>query len=194
MADETGHEVTRLLRAWKAGDEDALNRLFPILYDELRSVAASHLRRERPDHTLQPTALVNEAYLRILPRQGVAAEDRVQFIGIAVQAIRRILVDHAREKLRMKRGGNRHRVTLTARLAREDPVDVEILDMDRALTRLGEDDPLNQQVVELRYFGGLSETEVGRFLGISERTVRRRWVYSRAWLFRELASEGRDAG
>ena len=185
MADSP-HEVTQLLHAWRSGDDDALNRLFPLLYDELRAMAAGHLRRERPDHTLQPTALVHEAYLRLLPRKEASVEDRAQFLSVAAQAIRRVLVDHGRGKARAKRGGGQVRVTLTGKVATEGPLDLDILDLDRALERLGEADPIDQKVVELKYFGGLSDAEAAKVLACSERTVRRRWIYARAWLFREL--------
>jgi len=182
------HEVTRLLRAWGSGDEGALEDLFPLLYDELRALAAAQLRGERVDHTLQPTALVHEAFLRLLPRKSASVEDRVQFMAVASQAIRRVLVDHGRARSAAKRGGDRVRVTLTGEISSESELDIDILDLDRGLKRLGRADPLDQKVVELRFFGGLSDAEVAGALGISERTVRRRWVYSRAWLFRELQS------
>jgi RNA polymerase sigma factor (TIGR02999 family) len=189
---DSPHEVTQLLHAWRSGDDDALNRLFPLLYDELRAMAAGHLRRERPDHTLQPTALVHEAYLRLLPRKEASVEDRAQFLSVAAQAIRRVLVDHGRGKARAKRGGGQVRVTLTGKVAKEGPLDLDILDLDRALERLGEADPMDQKVVELKYFGGLSDAEAAKVLDCSERTVRRRWIYARAWLFRELNPE--DSG
>jgi RNA polymerase sigma factor (TIGR02999 family) len=193
MAD-AAHEVTRLLHAWRAGDEDALNRLFPLLYDELRQMAAGHLRRERPDHTLQPTALVHEAYLRLLPRKEAFVQDRAQFLSIAAQAIRRVLVDHGRRKASAKRGGGQVRVTLTGKVAKEGPLEFDILDLDRALTRLGESDPMDHRVVELKYFGGLSDQEAADVLDCSERTIRRRWVYARSWLFRELQPGSGAAG
>jgi len=185
MPDAT-HEVTRLLQAWRSGDEDALNRLFPLLYDELRQMAAGHLRHERPDHTLQPTALVHEAYLRLLPRKEAAVQDRAQFLSVAAQAIRRVLVDHGRSKASAKRGGGQVRVTLTGKVAKEGPLDLDILDLDHALERLGDADPMDYKVVELKYFGGLSDQEAAHVLDCSERTIRRRWVYARSWLFREL--------
>ncbi len=188
MEEPAPHEVTRLLHAWRSGDENALNRLFPVVYDELRKMAAGHLAAERIDHTLQPTALVHEAYLRLLPRETASVEDRAQFLSVAAQAIRRILVDHGRAKARAKRGGGQVRVTLTSSKAQEDPVDLDILDLDRALLKLGESDPVDQKVVELKYFGGLTDGEVAGVLELSERTVRRHWVFARAWLARELRS------
>jgi len=192
MDGADAHEVTMLLQAWRSGDENALNRLFPVVYDELRRMAAVHLAAERINHTLQPTALVNEVYLRLLPRETASVEDRAQFLGVAAQAIRRVLVDHGRSKARAKRGGGRMQVTLTGGLVQDDPVNLDILDLDRALQRLGEADPVDQKLVELKYFGGLTEAEVAGVLKISQRTVRRRWVFARAWLARELKSGNRE--
>ncbi len=186
MGEQNPHEVTRLLHAWRTGDENALNDLFPVVYDELRKMAARHLASERIDHTLQPTALVHEAYLRLLPRETASLEDRAQFLSVAAQAIRRVLVDHGRGRARIKRGGGYVRVTLTSSLAKEDPVNLDILDLDAALERLGAADAVDLKVVELKYFGGLTDAEVAGVMNISERTVRRHWVYSRAWLAREL--------
>lgn len=188
MAEGPGQEITRLLAEWRSGDAEALDRLFPLVYGPLREIAARQLRGERAGHTLQPTALVNEAYLRLVRRDGAVVEDRAQFLAVAAQAIRRILVDHAREKGRLKRGGGRLRVTLSEEVASDAP-DLDMVALDDALARLGEQHPENQQVVELRFFGGLSEKEVATVLGLSERTVRRRWTYARAWLFRELGGD-----
>ncbi|MGD8375207.1 MAG: sigma-70 family RNA polymerase sigma factor [Acidobacteriota bacterium] len=189
LSEAPGQEITRLLARWRGGDAEALDRLFPLVYGPLREIAARQMRVERPGHTLQPTALVNEAYLRLVRRDGAVVEDRAQFLAVAAQAIRRILVDHAREKGRLKRGGGRLRVTLSEEVA-ADARDLDLVALDEALERLGEQDPENQQVVELRFFGGLSEKEVATVLGLSERTVRRRWTYARAWLFRELSRDG----
>jgi RNA polymerase sigma factor (TIGR02999 family) len=189
MGVQNPHEVTRLLHAWRTGDENALNDLFPVVYDELRKMAAGHLASERFDHTLQPTALVHEAYLRLLPRETASVEDRAQFLSVAAQAIRRVLVDHGRGRARIKRGGGHLRVTLTSSLAKEDPVNLDILDLDAALERLGAADAIDLKVVELKYFGGLTDAEVAGVMKISERTVRRHWVYARAWLARELKPE-----
>ena len=186
MTGSGKHDVTRLLHAWGAGDEMALKDLFPLVYDELRALAASQLKGERVDHTLQPTALVHEAFLRLLPRKDASVQDRVQFMAVASQAIRRVLVDHGRARAAAKRGGDRVRVTLTGEISSEPELDIDILDLDRGLQRLGEADPVDQKVVELRFFGGLSDAEAAAVLGVSERTIRRRWVYSRAWLYREL--------
>lgn len=192
MAGTSPHEVTRILQAWNSGDGEALDRLFPLVYDELRGLAAGHLRHERAGHTLQPTALVHEAYLRLLPRDSVSIEDRSQFMAVAAQAIRRVLVDHGRSKGRIKRGGDRLRVTLTGGLASEPELDLDILDLDRAMERLGLESEMDQKVVELKFFGGLTDREAAALLDCSERTLRRRWVFSRAWLFKELKSGGKQ--
>ena len=189
LTDSAKHDVTRLLHAWSDGDEAALEELFPLVYDELRALAGAQMKGERVDHTLQPTALVHEAFLRMLPRKNASVADRVQFLAVAAQAIRRVLVDHGRARAAAKRGGDRVRVTLTGESSSESELDIDILDLDRGLQRLGEADPMDQKVVELRFFGGLSDAETADALGISERTVRRRWVYSRAWLYRELSSD-----
>jgi RNA polymerase sigma-70 factor (ECF subfamily) len=188
-----GHDVTRLLKAWSAGDAGALKQLFPLVYDELRALAGAQLKGERVDHTLQPTALVHEAFLRLLPRKDASVEDRVQFMAVASQAIRRVLVDHGRARAAAKRGGDRVRVTLTGAISSEPEPEIDILALDRGLKRLGEADAVDQQVVELRFFGGLSDAEAAAVLGISARTVRRRWAYSRAWLYRELQSGSASA-
>jgi RNA polymerase sigma factor (TIGR02999 family) len=159
----------------------------PLVYDEMRAVAARHLRGERPDHTLQPTALVHEAYLRLAQRRSTDWESRAHFLGVASQAIRRVLVEHARARRRDKRGGGRLRVTLSDEMALGRGPDLDVLALDEALTRLGEEDPTDQRVVELRFFGGLSVKETAKVLGVVERTVHRRWTFARAWLFRELA-------
>lgn len=179
-------EVTQLLHALRDGDQSALERLMPLVYDELRAIAARHLHGERPGHTLQPTALANEAYLRLMDRQSANWDSRAHFFGVAAQAIRRILVEHARAKGRDKRGGGRLRVTLSDSLE-EAGRDVDVLALDDALERLGSDQPEDRKVVVLRYFGGLSVKEVAAALGVSERTVHRRWEFARSWLYRELS-------
>ena len=193
MNDTSPHEVTRILKAWNSGDHGALDRLFPLVYDELRGLSAGHLRRERAGHTLQPTALVHEAYLRLAPRDSVSIADRSQFMAVAAQAIRRVLVDHGRSKGRVKRGGDRLRVTMTGGVAREAELDLDILDLDRALERLGVENEMDQKVVELKFFGGLTDQEAAAVLECSQRTLRRRWVFARAWLYRELNPDGQQA-
>jgi RNA polymerase sigma factor (TIGR02999 family) len=189
-----GHDVTALLHAWTAGDTEARDRLMAVLYQELRRRAAAQLRRERPGHPLQPTALVHEAYLRLIDQRRVVWQNRGQFFGVACQIMRRILVDHARAHRRAKRSGQWARVTLDEKLRAMSPVDVDVLDLDAALTRLTAFDPRKSQLAELRFFGGLSLEEAGESLGISLATAERDWQAARAWLLKELRGErGHDA-
>jgi RNA polymerase sigma factor (TIGR02999 family) len=176
-----------LFRLWRSGDDQALHRLLPLVYEELRRVARRHLRRERPDHTLQTTALVNEAYLRLMD-QGVAeVRDRCHFVALTSHLMRQILVDHARARFAKKRDGG-CRVTLVEDLAVAEPGEIDVLAVDEALSRLAALDPQQARVVELRYFGGLSIRETSQVLGISEATVKRDWATARAWLHREIES------
>lgn len=161
------------------------------LYDELRAVASRHLRRERPDHTLQPTALVHEAYLRLSQQQGLHWESQIHFLHIAAAQIRRILVDHARARGRRKRGGDLVRVTLHDEIA-ESSRDFDLIELDEALTRLDAQSTEDRQIVELKFFGGLTESEIAAMLGVSERTVRRRWLFARTWLYCELGDGDPD--
>jgi RNA polymerase sigma-70 factor, ECF subfamily len=186
-------DVTALLRAWSDGDLHARDQLMPVVYGELHRRAAAHLRRERRDHTLQPTALVHEAYLRLVD-QRVAWKNRAQFLGVAAQMMRRVLVDHARRRRMAKRSGRWVRVTLDERVAGMPAPDVELLDLDAALTRLAAFDPRKSQIAELRFFGGLSLEETGHVLGLSIATVERDWQAARAWLFAAMkGTVGRDA-
>ena len=184
----SGHEVTELLHAWKEGDVGARDRLLPLIYDELRRRAAAHLRRERRNHTLQPTALVHEAYLRLLDQRDVPGKNRGQFFGIASQMMRRILVDHARARRMAKRSGRWTRVTLDEAIRAKHPADADILDLDAALKQLAEFDPRKSRIAELRFFGGLSLEETGEVLGISLATVERDWQAARAWLFKTMST------
>jgi RNA polymerase sigma factor (TIGR02999 family) len=167
---------------------ESLDRLMGLVYEELRAVAARRLRDERPDHTLQPTALVHEAYLRLSRRPDLTWESRAHFFRVAARQIRRVLVDHARSRNRAKRSGRLLRVTLGEHGAVTGP-DVDVLALDEALSRLDEHAPQDRRIVELKFFGGLNEEEIATVLGISDRTVRRRWTFARAWLFRELAGD-----
>jgi RNA polymerase sigma factor (TIGR02999 family) len=185
--DATGHDVTELLRAWSEGDSGARDRLMPLVYDELRRRAAAYLRREARDHTLQPTALVHEAYLRLVDQRRAVWKNRAQFFGVASQMMRRILVDRARARRTAKRSGRWARVTLDDAAPVSRPVEVDVLDLDTALTRLGEFDPRKAQVAELRFFGGLSLEECGEVLAVSLATVQRDWQAARAWLFKTLS-------
>jgi RNA polymerase sigma factor (TIGR02999 family) len=189
-------DVTALLQAWTAGDLEARDALVPLVYQELRRRAAGHLRRERRGHTLQPTALVHEAYLRLIDQQRVVWQNRAQFFGVASEMMRRILVDRARAHRVAKRSGQWARVTLDeAHMSpRVDPVNVDVLDLDAALTRLAQFDPRKTEIAELRFFGGLSLEEAGDVVGVSRATVEREWQAARAWLFKELSGQRHAAG
>jgi RNA polymerase sigma factor (TIGR02999 family) len=179
-------EVTGLLRAWRQGDTAAGDRLLALLYRELHAMARHRLAHERPGVTLQTTALVHEAYLRLVGQTRIDYRDRGHFLALAATMMRRVLVDRARARDAGKRGGGVEPVTLTGvDAAGLDPV-VELLDVDRALDRLAEDYPRPARVVELRFFGGLEFEEIAAALGISERTAKRDWAFARAWLAREL--------
>jgi RNA polymerase sigma factor (TIGR02999 family) len=178
-------EVTAELRAWRAGDESARERLLAQVYDELKRIAAAELRAERPGHTLQPTALVHEAYLRMIGQTRIDWRDRSHFFGLAATMMRRVLVDHARARLAAKRRRDEPPPTLPEPAAAASPV--EILDLDRALDRLAERFPRHARVVELRYFAGLELEEIGAGLGVSARTIKRDWRFARAFLLAELA-------
>jgi RNA polymerase sigma factor (TIGR02999 family) len=183
--------VTRLLKAWEQGDAAARDELMPLVYRELRRRASAYLRRERPDHTLQPTALVHEAFVRLVGQNRADWKNRDHFFGIAAQMMRRVLVDYARERQRAKRPGAAVRVTLNDDVAAVLPPETEVLELDRALDELASLDARQGHIVELRYFGGLSEQEVATALSISRATVSREWQTARAWLFRRMTS-GRD--
>ncbi len=187
MAAETSKQITKLLAGVHDGDPAAAQKLMPLVYDELRALAAQHLRSERPNHTLQPTALVHEAYLKLIDQTRVQWQGRTHFFAIGAQIIRRILVDHARQHKRRKRGGGAARVTLDDAVALAPQRDEEILALDEALERLAKLDPRQAQVVEMRFFGGLSVKEVAEQLKVSTRTVEGDWTMARAWLLRELS-------
>jgi len=176
--------VNRLLRDWSGGDPNALEALIPLVHQQLRQLARRHLALERPDHTLQPTALVNEAYLRLVKERGMAWQDRAHFLAVAGQLMRFILVDHARRRRSEKRGGSTLPVPLEIDIA--DPRPASILAVDQALTDLAKVDPRKAHVVELRVFGGLTADESAQVLGISAETVTRDWRFARAWLRSEL--------
>jgi RNA polymerase sigma factor (TIGR02999 family) len=180
------NSVTGLLQAWGGGDLDARDALFALVNRELRRQAAGYLRRERRDHTLQPTALVHEAYLRLVGQVHVPWHNRAQFFGLASQMMRRILVDHARRHRAAKRPGVALQVAFEDDLQRVEPRSCELLDLDRALTELMALDPRQAQIVELRYFGGLSEEAVAEMLAVSRQTITRDWQMAKAWLRRRL--------
>jgi RNA polymerase sigma factor (TIGR02999 family) len=179
-------DITALLHAWAGGDADALEQLLPLVYADLRRRAAAYMRRERPNHTLEPTALVHEAYLKLVDQRRAAWQNRGQFFGIASQMMRRILVDRARARRMAKRSGRWARVTLDEGARTASPVAVDVLDLDAALTRLAAFDARKCRLAELRFFGGLSLEEAGEALGISVATAERDWQAARAWLLKEL--------
>jgi RNA polymerase sigma factor (TIGR02999 family) len=191
-------EVTRILRRIAGGHRDDLDRLITVVYDELRALARGHLRRERPDHTLQPTALVHEVFLRLVNQRELAWHDRAHFFGAASELIRRILVDHARARASGKRGGERQRLTLSATDAAEPADGVDLIALDDALQHLAAIDERQARIVELRYFGGLTVPEVADLLEIGRRTVDREWCVARTWLYRTMTGverrDPKDAG
>jgi RNA polymerase sigma factor (TIGR02999 family) len=191
----TSHDqLAGLLDRARQGEPAAVEELVPILYAELRRIAARYLRRERPGGTLQPTALVHEAYLRLLKDEDLSFQNRAHFLAIAARSMRQILVEHARGRDAHKRGGKRHRVTLDEAVAFEGPRDVELVALDEALERLKLLDPAHAQIVELRFFGGLTNEETAEALGVSPATVKRGWAVARAWLYRELSIGGQAPG
>ena len=180
-------EVTELLQQWSNGRNDARDQLFPVIYAELRRLAAGYMRHERVDHTLQPTALVHEAFLKLIDQRAVRWQSRAHFFGIAAQAMRRILVDHARAHAADKRGAGESPVSLDeARLVGTAP-SVDVIALDEALTRLAALDPLQSRLVEARFFGGLTIDEAAELFQISPATVGREWTLAKAWLYAELA-------
>jgi RNA polymerase sigma factor (TIGR02999 family) len=182
-------DVTALLKDWSGGDRQALERLMPLVYDELRKLAASYLRTERPDHTLQPTALVHEAFLRLVDQRSVDWANRAHFFGIAAQMMRRILVDHARKRHAAKRDVTSYRVATAMAEEEESDQGPELLALDRALVGLERLDPRQARIVELRFFAGLTVEETAEVVAISTATVKREWRTARAWLKREIALE-----
>ena len=185
-------DVTRILDEVGEGDRrEAFERLLPLVYDELRSLAKAHLAHERPGHSLQATALVHEAYLRMLAGQGPSWKDRRHFYYAAAQAMRRILIEHARKRGRLKRGGGRVQVTMDDIQVGDGPPMEDLLALDEALARLEERDPRMAEVVHLRFFAGLSVEETAAALEISERTVKREWAVARAWLYQALGQHRR---
>ena len=187
MTTSGAPQITNLLLAWGQGDEAALQSLMPLVYDELRKVAARHMRGQREGHTLQTTALVNEAYLRLIDASRVKWQNRAHFFAVAAHLMRRILVDFARSRNYQKRGGGAKAVSLDEAMIVAPERGADLLALDEALTRLQALNERQAQVVELRYFGGLSEDETAEALKVSVRTVRRDWNFARAWLHRELS-------
>ena len=181
-------DVTRMLIDWRNGDQAALENLMPLVYTELHRLAASHLRRQRPGHTLQPTALVHEAYLRLVDEKNIDWQSRAHFYGMAAQMMRSILVDYARSRGAIKRGGGERKLSLSVvdRLAAEPELDLVAL--DDALKTLAEIDQRQSRIVELRFFGGLDIEETAEALQLSPATIKREWRMAKAWLYQELAN------
>jgi RNA polymerase sigma factor (TIGR02999 family) len=179
--------ITELLIDWGQGDQAALDKLMPLVYSELRRLASNYLRRERASHTLQPTALVNEAYLKLVDQRNAKWQNRAQFFGISAQLMRRILVDHARQHQAAKRGGsNQQRLSITSAERVVKQPEIDLLALNEALDELAKIDPQQGRIVELKFFGGLSIDETAEVLGISHSTVERDWKMARAWLRRQL--------
>src|SRR5918996_863065 len=186
MSETSTQQVTKLLVDWSNGDASALEQLTPLVYSELRRLAARYLRKERPDHTLQSTALVHEAYLRLIDQKNVRWQNRAHFFGVAAQMIRRILVDHARSRHAAKRGAAAPKLSLDEAIALPDRRDLDLVALDDALNSLGKIDPQQARIVELRFFTGLTVEETAEVLGISPATVKRDWVTAKAWLYRDI--------
>jgi len=189
----SSERVSKLLLNWGQGDQGAREALIPLVYDELRRLARRYLRRERPDHTLQSAALVNEAYLRLVRQDQPQWQNRAHFFGVAAQLMRHILVDHARNRAAAKRGAGAPRLTLDPDVALPQARDVDLVALDDALNQLAALDPQQSRLVELRFFGGLSIEETSVVLGVSPATVKREWATARAWLQREMRNKETSA-
>jgi len=186
MSPESSAQISRLLAGWRQGDEEARDALIPLVYGELRRLARQRLWHQRPDHTLQSAALVNEAYLRLVQKESPQWQNRAHFFGVAAQMMRRILVDYARNRQAAKRGGGAQRITLETEFAPAHQPEVDLVALDDALNKLAALDAQQSQLIELRYFGGLSIEETAEIMGISPATVKREWATAKAWLQREL--------
>lgn len=182
-------QVTELLRQWRNGDKAALDKLTPLVYGELHHLAHQYLRRERPGHTLQTTALLNEAYVRLVEHNDIEWQNRAHFFGVAAQMMRHILVDYARQRISAKRGGELQKLELDEGLMISRERAAELIALDEAMQTLNEISPRRSRVVELRYFGGLNNKEASEVLQVSEATIERDWRFARAWLYRELSAE-----
>lgn len=185
----TQEQVTQVLLDWSQGECGALERLMPLIYDELRQIARGYLRRERADHTLQATGLVHEAYLRLVDQTTASWQNRAQFFGVAARVMRRVLVDHARRHRAGKRGGTWEKVEFDEALAADLPYSLDLVALDDALQHLAQVDPRQSQIVELRFFGGLTTEEAAEVLDVSPRTIKREWRRAKAWLYREISRE-----
>jgi RNA polymerase sigma factor (TIGR02999 family) len=194
MTTPARNDVTQLLLDWSKGDKGALDSLVPLIYDELRRIAAGYLKRERAGHTLQPTALVNEAYLQLASERRVDWESRAHFFGAAARLMRRILVDHARSRDALKRGGGEFKATLTEALVACHPPELDLLALDSALNQLAALNPQQCRVVELRYIVGFSIEETAEILSLSVATVKRYWVTAQAFLLKQMEAPSHSAG
>jgi len=181
--------ITDLLIGWGNGDRRALDEMLPLVYDELRRLASHYLSRENPGHTLQTTALVHEAYVRLIDQRRVDWKNRAQFLGVAARVMRHILLNHARDRSAAKRGGNAQRVSLSMAVDFFNEPDVSLIALDEALSKLSELDPRKSRVVELKFFGGMTMDEIAEVLQISTATVERDWSLARAWLFRAMKGD-----
>jgi len=183
----SANEVTQLLVSWGKGDQQSLESLIPLVYDELRRQARRYLRRERPDHTLQSSALVHEVYVRLIDQRQANWHNRSQFFGVAAQLMRRILVDHARSRGAVKRGAGVTKLAIAEEVAAIEMQNVDLIALDTSLTKLGQIDPQQCRIVELRFFSGLSIEDTADALSISPATVKRDWAMAKAWLYREIS-------
>ena len=194
MSTSSTHDVTRLLLAWRDGDTAVASRLMPLVYDELRRLARDYLRQERGGHTLQPTALVHEAYLRLIDDSQVQWQGRAHFFGVAARAMRRILVDHARAHRAAKRGGGAEKIPLENAGDLLAAPEVDLVELDGALATLARAYPRQSEVVELRFFGGLEVREIAEVLQVSEKTILRDWNFAKLFLLREMDAKGSSDG
>ncbi len=189
MENPDSKGVTQLLIDLGNGDDHALNQILPYIYDELRRLAGYYMSRERPDHTLQPTALLHEAYLRLIDQRRVDWKNRAQFFGLAANMMRRVLVNHARDRAAGKRGGGAAKVTLSIAVGVFEQPDVDVIAVDEALEKLAQVDPRKSQIIEFKFFTGLTTEEIAEARGISTATVEREWTFARAWLYNALKSQ-----
>lgn len=190
METDKKKDVTVFLKAWSGGDREAADTLMTLVYKEMRKLAASYLQRQRADHTLEPTALVHEAYLKLIDASQINWQDRAHFFAVAAQTMRNILVDHARAVAADKRGGDAHKIALDEAVGFSQKQDVDLIDLDEALKLLARQDELQSRIIELKFFGGLTNEETAEVLKISPATVKREWAMARAWLFRRMKAEG----
>jgi RNA polymerase sigma factor (TIGR02999 family) len=187
-------DVTAALDAMAAGEPGAAGRVMPIVYARLHALAEQQMRREGSGHTLQPTALVNEAYLKLVDQRSARWESRSHFLAVAAEAMRRVLIDHARKRAALKRGGHANRVPLARAEAAGTAPGLDLIGLDEAMRRLATVDAIGARVVEMRFFGGMEVEAIAAVLGMTDRTVRRRWVFAKAWLSRELSPEAGEIG